>query len=114
MVIYFDLPLPPSVNHMYVGIGRHKSKFYKAWLKECIVAMIAVPAASAAPGSRWELTFTCTMPNWRKRDLDNTFKPLVDFLAWRLGLDDNRLVALAATKVVAGGVSGVTGEVHIG
>jgi Holliday junction resolvase RusA-like endonuclease len=112
MIVAFKLPLPPSVNHMYVGMGRHKSRFYKAWLKEC--GHLLPPGLVAhAPAARWELTVTCVMPNWRRRDLDNCVKPLIDFLAGQLGLEDNYLVAIAMIKEVAKGESYCTGEVRI-
>lgn len=118
MVIPFELPLPPSVNHMYVGRGRHKSAFYKAWLRESQAAMLLScrdpRARGIGPGDHWQLAATCVMPNWRRRDLDNCLKPLVDFLAEYLGLEDNRLLAIAVVKAVAGGESYVAGEVTIG
>ena len=116
MVVPFHLSLPPSINHCYVGIRRHKSKFYKEWLKESTAEMLlTVPNSrtAASKGDHWELTLTCVMPNWRRRDLDNTIKVLVDFLAEYLGLEDNRLVALAAVKEVVGGQSYCCGEVRI-
>ena len=118
MIIPFTLPLPPSVNNLYLnlrGRGRVKSPAYRAWLDEA--AAICSDAAwrhnPPPPDSRWSLEAVCVMPNWRRRDLDNAAKAAIDFLAARLGLDDNRLVALTLRKEVVRGEAYIAGEVRV-
>lgn len=117
MTVPFHLPLPPSVNNLFINVrgrGRVKSKHYREWEREAIIAMIASAHPTLPHKAKWELTATCVMPNWRKQDLDNKLKATVDFLSWRLGLDDNLLVALALVKEVMKGESYIEGEVRIG
>lgn len=94
-------------------MGRHKSKYYKAWLKECTHL---VPLLEPRPtrGARWALEYTMVVPNWRRRDLSNVIKALEDFLADRLGLDDNYNLSIVATKAVVSGCGYVEGTVTIG
>lgn len=117
MTIPFTLPLPPSVNNAFINVrgrGRVKSPHYREWEREAVVAMLGTAHPTLSKGAKWELTATCVMPNWRKQDLDNKAKVTVDFLAWRLGLDDNLLMALALVKEVVKGESYITGEVRVG
>jgi Holliday junction resolvase RusA-like endonuclease len=72
------VPVPPSVNNLFVANhgnkGRHKSKKYKDWLAVA-VPMFAKVAAAPVP---CEVVITVLELLRSNRDLDNLCKPLLD------------------------------------
>lgn len=92
--IEFDLPLPPSVNQLYPGkVRRHKSDKYYAWEREADVAAHAqrlVRAQWDPTDHFWRLEIKCYMAD-KRRDVDNTLKAGIDFIADFFALQDTRV-----------------------
>ena len=81
--IRFDLPLPPSSNHLFPGKAkRFKSPEYKAWIEE---ATLAVRAAKVRPWSAsvskpFGIEYTVVGPVNMASDLCNREKAMTDLL----------------------------------
>lgn len=74
---YAELPIPPSVNHLFVTRGnrRFKSELYREWLRS-----VDAPLRRLARPTRFPVAIEVTVfgpINW-SRDLDNLLKPLGD------------------------------------
>ena len=75
------LPYPPSANHLWTRTrkGMRKSTKYVTWLLEA-----GWRAKAQRPGSvkgPYKLSIQVTRPDKRRRDIDNTIKPISDLLA---------------------------------
>jgi crossover junction endodeoxyribonuclease RusA len=85
----FNLPWPPSVNHMHISTGkaRFRSKAYVAFcgLVANIVEREKIPAMGA---QRLTVSIWLFAPNRRKVDIDNRVKPILDALQ-RAGVYDD-------------------------
>jgi crossover junction endodeoxyribonuclease RusA len=91
-VIGLSLPLPPSVNNLFVNVpgrGRAPSSHYTKWKSD---AAICIMAARQKPiAGPFQATLTFDAPDKRPRDLDNMAKAPLDALK-RAGLiEDDRL-----------------------
>ena len=90
----FTLPLPPSVNQLYPGkVRRHKSDAYFAWEVEAAMHLRKqglYPAEYKPTTHIWTLEIGCYLAD-RRRDIDNTLKSGIDFIASFFGLSDNYL-----------------------
>lgn len=90
----FTLPLPPSVNQLYPGkVRRHKSDAYYAWEKQAAIALHQqglYPAEWPPTSHIWHLAVQCFLAD-RRRDIDNTLKSGIDFIASYFALSDNYL-----------------------
>ncbi|MBA2519216.1 MAG: RusA family crossover junction endodeoxyribonuclease [Chloroflexia bacterium] len=108
LVLSFELPLPPGVNHQYVTIGRRRvlSKPAQAFKRD-VVKLIErsrgngslPPSSVARMGASLlgvYLTFFFETP--RRRDLDGGLKIALDSLASALDFDDRNVVDLHLTK----------------
>lgn len=77
----FILPVPPSVNSMFVNVpgkGRIKSKDYKKWISE---AGWLLKAARVRPVTgRVEIALVIAEPKRETSDLDNRTKACLDLL----------------------------------
>ena len=80
-MIKLTVPVPPSVNAAFgnrrgAGKGRYKTKAYKAWETDAIIALRGQTGV--------QITYPCridyTVPKNRRRDLDNHLKLLNDLL----------------------------------
>ncbi len=74
------LPFPPSVNNLFPGKhSRHKSKRYKAWIKEAGLTIL-----TQEPIHRFRspvsIVLTFGRPDKRRRDISNFVKPVEDLL----------------------------------
>ena len=89
----FKLPLPPSVNGLYSnapGIGRVKSKAYKAWEVEAGLRLnLQRPIRLTGPVA---LTMVASRPDKRRRDLMNLEKATSDLLVKHQIIEDDSLV----------------------
>lgn len=80
-MVELTLPYPPSTNHLWIRArkGMRKSPAYVAWLTEA-----GWIAKSQRPGSvkgPYKLSIQVPRPDKRRRDIDNTIKPISDLLA---------------------------------
>lgn len=77
--VTLELPFPPSTNALFKNVpgkGRVRSAAYKAW---AIEAGYAVNRASPVKGPV-TVSVQLSPPNKRKRDADNSLKPILDLL----------------------------------
>jgi Holliday junction resolvase RusA-like endonuclease len=93
-----DVPLPVSVNEAFRNlpkVGRVKTKKYTTWERQASIHLNskAFPLNQIGQYARnlWEIRMYTYLSTYQ-RDIDNVEKVLVDLLAERLGLRDNRLV----------------------
>lgn len=104
ITIRLALPLPPSANNLYFTAGGHRVKSGAAksygWL--VFAETVGMPDALAGP---LRLTVTITLPNRKRRDLDNTLKVLGDALAERFRFDDSAVTEIHAYKRLERGIS---------
>jgi len=89
--IEFELPLPPSVNQLYPGkVHRYKSDKYYAWERVADIdahAQRLTRAEWEPTNHKWTLSIMCYMSD-KRRDLDNTLKAGIDFIAGFFALQD--------------------------
>lgn len=91
------LPVPPSVNRCWRnvrGVGRVRTAHYRAWLDEAGWTL----RAQRPPRIDGDVSVSIRAGRpRRRRDLDNTIKPLLDLLvSCGVIVDDSRVTALAA------------------
>lgn len=86
------LPFPVSVNALYAGKERrHKSKRYKAWIKEALQElMMQRPLPEIKGPIRIQMKFG--RPDKRKRDLGNLEKCVSDLLVAYQIIEDDSLI----------------------
>lgn len=104
-IIKLDMPYPPTVNTYYRAVnGRNiMSKKGRQYKKDC-ASLIPRPK-SPLTGDAY-VTINATMPDRRRRDIDNILKPILDALTDRgIYEDDSQVVELTIRKgnVVKGG-----------
>lgn len=89
----FDLPIPPSTNHIWkVGRGRmHTSKKYATWLKEADRVLAFQESKIRQVRHPVKVLIVITPgKGWRSnRDLDNCAKPVLDYLVNRGWIEDD-------------------------
>ncbi|KKK90576.1 hypothetical protein LCGC14_2721640 [marine sediment metagenome] len=97
------LPFPPSVNHYWVPNGRggrrisNKGRVYRADVEAVVFDELRGWEAMTGP---LRVTVTATMPDRRKRDVDNLFKAPLDALEHcRVFEDDNQVYRLLIERV---------------
>lgn len=79
-MIELFLPTPPSANRLWIRArkGMRKSPEYVAWLLEAgLIAKSQRPSSISGP---YKISIQVSRPDRRKRDIDNTIKPLNDLL----------------------------------
>lgn len=91
MVAYW-LPFPPSVNNLFINIGRGRapSKRYQAWKADAQVALLKQGRQSVS--GPVEFRVSITPPDKRKRDLDNLLKGPLDFCVQNGVIQDDSLI----------------------
>lgn len=107
MTITLTLPYPPSTNRLWVRAkkGMRRSDEYMTWLNEAgWLAKAQRPGSISGP---YSMRIHATRPDRRRRDLDNIFKSVGDFLQ-HIGIieDDSLCQSLSACWVTSG--EGVT------
>jgi len=91
----FVLPIPPSVNNLFVNRagklhgGRAKGSDYKRWLHD---AGWALKVAGGVPNVPGIVRVLIEAPLNRRRDLDNALKPLLDLLVKMSVIADDNLI----------------------
>lgn len=89
----FDLPIPPSTNHIWrAARGRiYKSSKYTNWLKDSDRAIMIQECRIHQAVRRVKIVILITPgEGWRmNRDLDNCAKPVLDYLVQRGWLKDD-------------------------
>lgn len=89
------LPMPPSTNHMYVSVGRHRkilSKEYNTF--KARVKDIWEEQGSPKLKGRLEFSMALYFDSKRRCDLDNRVKALFDSLNGYLYDDDSQIDVL--------------------
>jgi crossover junction endodeoxyribonuclease RusA len=85
------LPVPPSVNAMYrnvMGVGRVKTREYKAWLKEAdAYYLMQKSKLSTVTG---QVIVAIKVPKGTRGDISNRIKAAEDFLVSRQITGDDR------------------------
>jgi len=113
-VIRFVLPgLPPSVNN-YLSKGRRMvwlEPKARAWMEACYLHMLGQKARQPhlGPDSElyvdlrlyggWQTSGKRAESQWRRIDLDNRIKPVLDMASKALGFNDCRITKIVAEKV---------------
>lgn len=98
MTFMYQLPYPPSVNHIYIRTkcGVILDKKAKEYREEVISTIGKGHTTLTGP---IKLCIDVFMPDARKRDLDNIFKSLNDALThagvWK---DDSQIEVISAKK----------------
>ena len=104
-VLRVALPLPPSTNHLFATVNRRrvKARAYADWIKEAgYGAGWRRLVADGADSPPWE-AFLRVFGLPRRRDLDNTIKPVLDLAVQMTGLQDNWCDGVTALRVVGRG-----------
>ena len=107
--IVLELPLPPSANRRYVrrrdgGVAlTREARDYDKW----VYAALGPRRPRVPPEAPVSIRVELTVDHWRRRDLDNVLKQLLDSLGRCLGFDDAYVVRIEATKRVQRGDEGV-------
>lgn len=106
----FFLPLPPSVNNLYLnlpGRGRVKSPKYRAWINEAGWKLLATKPVKVT--GDLTLIVRAIRPDNRRRDLGNLEKAVSDLLvAHRVIDDDSSITSLSmqwTSENLADGIS---------
>ena len=97
-VFTLTLPLPPSVNHMYLprrGGGRRLSPDAAAWKQAAYFAALEV-FPDALTGEI-EVVYDFYFPD-RRPDIDNCLKALNDALQGAAYLNDRQIMKITASK----------------
>lgn len=100
-------PFPPSVNRIWRKNSRttggvYRSPQYLAWLKE---AWAMLPRPVPKVRGPYRMAVQAGRPDKRRRDIDNIFKPLGDFMVGQGIVEDDSL----AVSVSAEWADGITG-----
>lgn len=105
-----DIPMPPSVNHMYANVknyGRVKTKEYKNWINEAqwmLVAQRNKGGKHTCLKGDVEVILRAYRPANKRRDLDNILKPVMDLLTSTKTIEDDRQIVSIDAKWVNEGV----------
>jgi crossover junction endodeoxyribonuclease RusA len=86
--IVLELPPAPSVNNLFVSIGRRRvrSRRYRSWLSAAGWHLQAQRLGTI--GGPWQCHIT--LPTTVRGDTDNYAKPLLDLLVKHSVVDDDR------------------------
>lgn len=90
--VVLTLPMPPSTNHMYVSVGRHRkilSKEYNAFKAK--VKDIWEDQGKPKLKGRLELSVALYFDSKRRNDVSNRIKCLEDSLTGHLYDDDSQI-----------------------
>lgn len=93
-MLTFQLPLPPSVNHLWATVGsrRVKTKHYKSWIDLATIGLLG-----ARPHKKLWYPVEVEIRIWKckgfstNRDIDNIIKPVLDVLVSEGVIDGDTL-----------------------
>jgi crossover junction endodeoxyribonuclease RusA len=112
MAYVFKLPLPPSVNRLYLNVrgrGRVKTKHYRTWRKAAGWELRAqMGMARLVLKGPIRVTIIAAKPDNRKRDLDNMAKALLDLLVENNVIADDSKVEKLMMEWTSGDMVGVS------
>ncbi len=101
--LHLAVPVPPSVNGMYLnlpGRGRVKAGSYKKWCRDAEWAVASAKewqADKRAFGPGFKVTLF--LPLNMRGDIDNRLKPILDLLVrMRVTVDDRHAAEVKAVK----------------
>lgn len=102
MSVTLLLPLPPSVNGLFVNSRRGKGRFlspaYKAWKWEAFAAL-ASQKTIGFPRVSGPFHFRLTLPRAMRGDVDNRIKAILDFcVAQKITPDDALAQSVSAER----------------
>lgn len=107
LVVTIEGLLPPTVNHMYISIGRGRKALSAESITWRTTAIVAVK--NAAQLANWKLpsgplvfTLELTRGDKRKYDGDNRIKAALDAVALALDFDDERVARTICDKRPSG------------
>lgn len=87
-VCILDLPYPPTLNHLHAVVhGRKVLSAEGRKYKQCAMYLTSMVFAD-----RCSVKLTVQQPDKRRRDLDNTIKPVLDALVFAGILIDDSLI----------------------
>ena len=89
-MVAVTLPYPPSANAMWRHVGRKvlRSREYEAWRAHCSLIIRRVTGGGRLDGP-YAMTVMVGRPDRRRRDLDNTLKPVGDVLVLAGAVEDD-------------------------
>lgn len=96
----FFLSLPPSTNNLFINIkgrGRIKSSEYRSWLTE-MGWQLRIQRAQKMQGNL--LVYIALKRPKKRRDLDNTLKPILDLLVTHEVIRDDSDIVRISVKWV--------------
>jgi Holliday junction resolvase RusA-like endonuclease len=82
-----ELPMPPSVNTFTAKLG-NSSNSVKAWRRHCDGLLMAMRTRPPKVSGPFTITVSWGIRYFGNRDIDNSLKPLLDYLE-RVELIDN-------------------------
>ena len=82
-----ELPMPPSVNTFTAKLG-NSSNSVKAWRRHCDGLLMAMRTRPPKVSGAFAITVSWDLAYFGKHDVDNSLKPLLDYLH-RVELIDN-------------------------
>lgn len=102
-MIRYELPYPPTTNHLFanVGRGRTKTDAYRAW-REAAGYSIIEQGRKRIHG-HVTLSIALVRPDKRRRDLSNSIKAIEDLLVSMAVIDDDSLVQRISIQWVSDG-----------
>lgn len=103
-MIRYELPYPPSTNHLFASFGnrRVKSTHYNAWRKQAELAILEQGRRRLT--GPIALHIALVRPDKRRRDLTNAaFKAVEDVLVEMGVIDDDSLVQRVSAEWVQSG-----------
>ena len=99
-MIKLTLPYPPSVNHYWIQTGRRKTIGAKGIAyRNAVFYAIAPQHRRMGTTKRLKVVIHATMPDKRKRDIDNLPKAILDGIQnTGLYIDDNQIDELTIIR----------------
>ncbi len=102
-MIRYSLPYPPSLNNLFRNVkhGRVKTEGYERWIR-LAQGHILEQGRKRLHGFV-SVSVALVRPDKRKRDLDNSLKPLLDLLVGMSIIDDDSLIQRISIQWVESG-----------
>ena len=100
MISHFDLPLPPSVNNLYMTIGKRRitAPHYVAWREEAGWELLMHRKNVIDVRGRYHLRLA--VPSSCRGDIDNRLKAVSDLLVFHNVIDDDKFADSVSVRRV--------------